>query len=94
MELVLNADTENPAITGCPASQSLETDPGETSTDVSWIEPSVSDNSNDFTLTFNGPGTNGGSYEMGVTTVSYTAVDGSGNEAYCTFTIVVSGEKI
>ena len=42
-------------------------------------------------MTFNGPGTNGGDFEMGVTEISYTAVDGSGNEAVCSFTIVVSG---
>ena len=92
--LLLYADGEEPVITNCPASQTLQISPGETSAPVYWIEPATSDNSNSVTLTFNGPGTNGGTYEMGVTIVSYTAIDESGNQTYCTFAIVVSGEDV
>ena len=90
-QLSLYADNESPEITDCPPSQYVDTEPGTRSSTIEWAEPSASDNAGNVTLTFNGPGTNGGDFEMGVTTVSYTAVDGSGKEAQCSFTIVVTG---
>ena len=58
---------------------------------VSWTEPTEWDNSNDVNMTFTGNGANPGNFSLGITSLSYTAVDAAGNIATCMFEIVVSG---
>ena len=87
------SDRESPVISTCPSSQSLPTEPGLPSANVSWTEPRATDNAGDVTLTYNGPGTNGGTFSIGVTLISYTAVDGAGNSASCAFAISIMGKE-
>eukprot|EP00057_Strongylocentrotus_purpuratus_P020340 XP_011674814.1 PREDICTED: hyalin-like [Strongylocentrotus purpuratus] len=88
---IVVSDTEDPVIAGCPSSQSVPMETGQNFATVSWTEPTVADNSNNVTLTFNGEGTNAGDFSLGINSLSYTAVDGAGNRATCMFEIVVSG---
>ena len=78
----------------CPSTQSVSTEPDQDFAMVSWVEPGVTDNSNDVTQTFNGEGTNPGNFPLGITSLSYTAVDAQGNTATCMFAIVVSGKYL
>ncbi|XP_030856266.1 hyalin [Strongylocentrotus purpuratus] len=87
---IVVSDTEEPVIVGCPLSKSVPMQPGQNFATVSWTEPTVSDNSYSVTLTFNGEGTNAGDFSLGITSLSYTAVDAAGNRATCMFEIVVS----
>eukprot|EP00057_Strongylocentrotus_purpuratus_P015928 XP_011670402.1 PREDICTED: sushi, von Willebrand factor type A, EGF and pentraxin domain-containing protein 1-like [Strongylocentrotus purpuratus] len=89
---IVVSDTEEPVIVGCPLSKSVPMQPGQNFATVSWTEPTVSDNSYSVTLTFNGEGTNAGNFSLGITSLSYTAVDAAGNRATCMFEIVVSGK--
>ncbi|XP_071507977.1 hyalin-like [Diadema antillarum] len=82
-------DVTLPNITGCPDSQSVPTLPGLPYVVVSWIEPNASDSSGYVSLVFNGPGRNGGAYNIGEYNVTYTAMDGAGNAATCQFVINV-----
>ena len=56
---------------------------------VSWTEPTVTDNSGSYTLT--STHSSGASFDIGNTTVTYTAIDKSGKEATYTFAITVIG---
>ncbi|XP_030837834.1 hyalin-like isoform X3 [Strongylocentrotus purpuratus] len=90
---IVVSDTEEPVIVGCPLSKSVPMQPGQNFATVSWTEPTVSDNSYSVTLTFNGEGTNAGDFSLGITSLSYTAVDAAGNRATCMFEIVVSDNE-
>ena len=67
----------------------VNTDVGLPTANVSWMEPTVTDNSGFFTLTTNH--TSGSAFAIGVTTVTYTATDPSGNTAGYSFDITVQG---
>ncbi len=59
-----------------------------TSTTATWTEPTATDNSGVVTLTgrTHAPGS---TFNLGVTQVTYTFTDGSGNSATCTFNVIV-----
>ncbi|MBN4072479.1 HYR domain-containing protein [Crocinitomix catalasitica] len=83
-------DDTDPVISGCPADISVpSTGPGCTE-NVSWTEPTVSDNCSGATIT--GSHTPGASFNQGITVVTYTGVDGSGNTATCVFNITVTSD--
>ncbi|XP_041483492.1 hyalin-like [Lytechinus variegatus] len=87
-------DNEEPVINDCPLTQSVSTDPGQDFATVSWDEPTVMDNlDQNINLTFNGNGTNGGTFPLGITPLSYRAIDANGNVATCMFSIVVSDNE-
>ena len=80
-------DNEDPIITGCPGDLFQKTDTGETTGTVSWTPPTSTDNSGAPTLTStHNPGD---SFPVGSTTVTYTSTDAAGNEATCTFDIMI-----
>jgi gliding motility-associated-like protein len=54
---------------------------------VSWVPPIVSDNCQGVTLT--STHTSGSTFEAGMTTVTYTATDASGNVTTCSFNVEV-----
>ncbi|XP_033108663.1 hyalin-like [Anneissia japonica] len=86
------ADAEAPMFEGCPSNLQFETLTGSSRTIVSWIEPTVSDNSDSDTniTSTRYPNT---SADLGTFQVTYTAVDPSNNKATCIFTIsVVDGQ--
>ncbi len=94
-------DNQPPAIGPCPANASVSTDPGECSAFRSFTQPPSSDNCAVALVTWSAPGAipPSGSGNMtnvefpeGMTTVTYTATDGSGNPAAvpCNFSVTVN----
>ena len=86
---VVTLDLEIPVISNMPENIEQNTDDGEAATTVNWTKPSMTDNSGYLTLTSShSPGER---LHIGVTTVIYTAVDSSGNEATKSFSVTVNG---
>lgn len=85
-------DNQNPTITGCPGPVlTVNTDPGVCEAIVSWIQPTASDNCPGIVFsTSNAPGA---TYPLGLTTVTYTATDDSGNTATCVFDVDVQDNE-
>ncbi|WP_217694761.1 HYR domain-containing protein [Algoriphagus marinus] len=80
-------DNEDPIINDCPVGITVETDPENCGALVNWIEPTATDNSGSVILNSNfEPGT---LFQVGITTVIYTATDGAGNQSTCSFTVTV-----
>jgi len=88
-------DNTKPTINGCPGNQTVNTGPAAVAcaATASWTAPTATDNCAVASLTFATSPiaglTNGGSYPVGVTTVTYTATDVNGNTQTCSFTITV-----
>ena len=87
------SDNEDPIIIGCPDDLSIDTDSGIATGTPLWTAPTASDNSGPVTLT---PDYNSGDlFQIGETTVTYTATDDSGNSvSTCSFAVNVTGKKI
>ena len=66
------------------------TDSGVSNAVVTWTEPTADDNSGDVTLTSSH--SPGDIFAIGITSVTYTAVDSSSNTVTDTFTITVNGK--
>ncbi|MFH1120176.1 MAG: Calx-beta domain-containing protein, partial [Bacteroidota bacterium] len=96
-------DQIDPAFTFCPANQTVTTDPDVCThlhSGTAW-DALASDNCSVSTLTYNltgvtsGTGTSlaGVSFNNGLTTVTWTATDASGNNETCVFTVTVNDEQ-
>lgn len=83
------SDDENPMVT-CPADVSVSADPSECSMAVSYTA-SASDNCEGIALSYSH--ISGSTFNVGITMVTVTAIDASGNESECTFTIAVSDDE-
>ncbi len=84
---VMVIDGEAPVITGCPADITVSNDPGLCMAAVTWTSPAVIDNCPGPTLTADhAPGED---FPVGTTIVTYTAADGAGNTAVCSFAVTV-----
>lgn len=84
-------DVEPPTITGCSDDMSVPTDPGRAMAQVSWIDPVAIDNSGQVDLVTKAlPGTY---YGIGSFTIVYTATDLAGNEATCSFSIMIEDRE-
>ncbi len=80
-------ETTPPVITGCPSNITLNTSSGCSAIAI-WATPSVSDNCGSVNLTANR--NSGSSFNVGTTTVTYTATDAYGNtNTTCSFTVTV-----
>eukprot|EP00057_Strongylocentrotus_purpuratus_P026271 XP_011680745.1 PREDICTED: hyalin-like [Strongylocentrotus purpuratus] len=91
--LVTVTDMQDPTISSCPPSQSVNTDSGLATAVVSWTPPTASDNSGSVSLTSDY--SSGNPFPIGSTRVTYTATDGSGNSVMtCTFDIAVHDNEI
>ena len=79
-------DAAAPVFTGCPANQTLASTGGNVA--AVWNAPSVSDNCYPIVMqqNFN----SGTTFAPGVTTVTYSAKDPTGNIGTCSFTITVT----
>ena len=85
-----SADNEKPFFINLPANITNSTDSGLANTTVSWVEPTVTDNSGVVSLSSShSPGT---VFSIGSTEVTYTAIDNTGNVAYGSFTVTVEGK--
>ncbi|MCB1098771.1 MAG: HYR domain-containing protein [Verrucomicrobiae bacterium] len=85
-------DRESPTITGVPAPIEQATDTGKTTATVSWREPVVTDNVEEL-ITIIASHRPEDVFPLGVSTVSYTATDGAGNESSASFTVTVADEE-
>lgn len=79
-------DTQPPVIT-CPANITQNNDPGQCGAIVTFAA-TATDNCSNATVTYDhNPGT---FFDVGVTTVTATATDSSGNTSTCSFTVTVN----
>ncbi|MGE4619923.1 MAG: HYR domain-containing protein, partial [Planctomycetota bacterium] len=84
---VFVTDIELPQINGTPNNLEVETDPGQCGANVSWTEPSGSDNCGLSTLESSHG--NGGLFAVGATEVVYVATDIHGNKQTSSFSVLV-----
>ncbi|MBS1937907.1 MAG: HYR domain-containing protein, partial [Bacteroidetes bacterium] len=80
-------DNIQPVISGCPSNINLSAGAGCTAI-ATWSAPTASDNCS--VASFTSDHSSGDAFPLGTTTVTYTAVDGSGNTATCSFTVTVT----
>ncbi|TVQ06697.1 MAG: HYR domain-containing protein, partial [Bacteroidetes bacterium] len=87
-------DTTPPSF-DCPDNITANVVPGEIYAEISIEIPEVFELCGSFTLVndFTGTEDASGQYPLGVTTVTYTAIDECGNETICSFTITVVDEE-
>jgi len=82
-------DTTAPVLLNCPADLTFTTDVASCETMVTWAAPTVTDLCDQYTIV---PSVNiaiGTVLPTGIETVTYTAVDTSGNSSQCSFTVTV-----
>jgi hypothetical protein len=85
MQTVTVSDNVNPTIT-CPANVTATTNTGCTATGVALGTPTTADNCGVASVTNNAPG----AFAIGVTSVTWTVTDNSGNTATCVQTVTVN----
>ncbi len=88
-------DSEKPIISGCVTNIVRTSDENECTANVSWTEPTATDNctsaSNIIWTKSHNPGSN---FDVGTTTVTYTARDEAGNLSdVCSFTVTVTDNQ-
>ena len=83
-------DAQDPIISGCPGNITETTDPGNCDAVVNWTAPTASDNCSATITASHDPGDK---FPKGTTTVTYTAEDGAGNTATCSFDITVADDE-
>ena len=83
-------DNEVPLISGCISTLTSNALPGQAFDNLNWVEPTATDNAGQVNMT--GTHVPGAMYYIGDTTVTFTAVDDSGNIAMCIFVITILGE--
>ncbi len=81
-----NTDIIAPVFSNCPANITLNTT--STSAIANWVAPTATDNCGIPTIT--STHNSGGTFPVGVTTVTYTATDAKGNKSTCVFNITVT----
>src|SRR5690554_2617874 len=81
-------DTEAPVIVDCPTDITVNNDLGSCDAVVTWTAPTFTDNCTGTTLTSTHEP--GDVFPVGTTTVTYTATDGEGNTATCSFEVTVN----
>jgi flavin reductase (DIM6/NTAB) family NADH-FMN oxidoreductase RutF len=81
-------DVTDPVISNCPVDFSVSLTGADCDEVVNWTAPNASDNVSvtSFTYTHN----SGDTFPVGITTVTYTATDGAGNMATCSFQVTVT----
>ena len=85
-EVTVN-DTQNPVLT-CPPNVTVSTDPGSCQgATVTWNTPTLTDNCT--AEISSSTHMSGDFFNLGSTTVTYTAIDGAGNVATCSFEVLV-----
>src|SRR5690554_3266374 len=81
-------DNEAPVIVDCPTDITVNNDLGSCDAVVTWTAPTFTDNCTGTTLTSTHEP--GDVFPVGTTTVTYTATDGEGNTATCSFEVTVN----
>ena len=74
----------------CPVNQTVNTQPSQAYASVVWTDPQVTDNSGQIpTITCDAE--SGSQFGIGENKVICQAVDPTGNQATCTFTVKIEG---
>src|SRR5947209_336335 len=84
---VIVSDHENPVLSACPGNITATTPANNCNAAVSFAVPTATDNCG--TPTVNCIPSSGSTFPLGVTMVTCTATDTSGNHAQCTFNVTV-----
>lgn len=84
-------DTQEPELTGIPATITASCEPGLCSALVTWVEPVATDNCQVFLVVSDF--SSGSSFPVGETTVTYSVSDLSGNSATQSFLVVVEDQE-
>ncbi len=80
-------DMADPTISGCPSDLTIDNQLGQCGAIATWIAPTASDNCTGVLLTStHSPGS---FFDVGTTTVTYTATDASSNTTTCSFDVTV-----
>ena len=85
-------DVTLPVIAGVPADITITAEPGLCSAVVSWIAPTATDNCS--IASFGADATSGDTFPVGLTNVTYTATDASGNIATAVIAIQVTDDEL
>ena len=80
-------------ITGCPADITQTVPAAGQTVAVTWTAPTATDNvTPDNQIIMTQTHSPGSQFGVGTTQVTYLAIDGAGNQAVCTFNVVITGE--
>ena len=91
LKIAFKTDDEMPAFVNVSESLVVNTDPGLPTAVVFWQQPLATDNSGE-PVTISSNFTSGDTFPIGITAVTFTATDTSGNEASALLTITVTGK--
>ena len=89
---VVFTDNEVSMFSNTPGDITVNNDAGQSFAVVTWTAPTVTDNSGSYTVTSSH--SSGSSFTIGITRVTYSVVDASGNTASYSFNITVIGKFI
>jgi gliding motility-associated-like protein len=84
-------DTEAPVIADCPNNITMSNDAGNCGAFVTWTAPTATDNCS---VSLSSTHASGDFFTVGSTIVSYTAIDPSGNQVTCSFTVSVNDTEL
>ena len=84
-------DNINPTINNCPMDVAVVATGGDCFAVATWVEPTVSDNCPDATISSNND--SGDTFGLGENEVIYIASDVNGNQATCSFTVTVTDDQ-
>ncbi|WP_405198558.1 tandem-95 repeat protein [Christiangramia sp. LLG6405-1] len=84
-------DNEAPEIS-CPANMTIDTETGVSYATVDFENATATDNC-EVTVEQNGGPVSGSQFEIGTTTITFTATDAAGNTSECSFTVTVEDNE-
>ena len=85
-------DTQAPVFSNCPTNITVTAAQNATSAIATWTAPTATDNCGTPTVTSSA--NSGSSFNIGTTTVTYTAKDAKNNTSTCVFTVTVNGSSV
>ncbi len=86
--LVNVIDGDPPVLSNCPTDTIVYSDAGVCGTNASWLSPSATDICDD-QVAISSTHDSGSFFDLGTTTVTYTATDDAGNTSICSFNVIV-----
>ncbi len=86
------ADEDAPEIWDCPADIYMSTSSNDCTKSITWVEPIFTDDCSIVTLSSTHEP--GDIFQVGTTTVSYSGTDACGNEAICTFDVILTCDAV
>jgi len=91
MTITVEDDTD--PLISCPANMTVGTDAGSCDAVVTYTAPTGTDACPGVSTALTGGSGSGGTFALGTNTETYTATDGAGNTASCSFTILVQDNE-